>query len=53
MQNGSETGSLRGIVAFFLFALGTIFVAPLEAVLGLALCWLVGGSEAPDASTGE
>lgn len=45
MQTDSETGTLRGIIVFLLFTLGTIFIGPLEAVLGLALYWLVGDPE--------
>jgi hypothetical protein len=34
---------LRGIVVYVLFLLGSVFVGPLEAVVGLAAYWLLGG----------
>ncbi|QCC61790.1 hypothetical protein DVR14_24990 (plasmid) [Natrinema thermotolerans] len=37
--------SNHGLSAYFLFLLGAVFIGPLEAVLGLALYWLLGSQE--------
>jgi hypothetical protein len=42
MDATPSTGSLYDILVYLLFMLGAVFVGPLEAVLGLALYWLVG-----------
>ncbi|SER41459.1 hypothetical protein [Natrinema salaciae] len=34
-----------GMLVYFLFFLGAIFVGPLEAVLGLAAYWLLRGDD--------
>jgi hypothetical protein len=39
------SGSNRGLLAYFLFLLGAVLVGPLEAVLGLAVYWLLGGQK--------
>lgn len=35
----------HGLLAYLLFLLGAVFIGPLEAVLGLALYWLLGSRE--------
>ncbi len=37
--------SNHGLLAYFLFLLGAVFIGPLEAVLGLAFYWLLGSQE--------
>lgn len=45
MDNSLTNGSGRGMAAFSLFTLGTIFIGPLEAVVGLAAYILFSSSE--------
>lgn len=42
-----DEGDDYGLVVYFLVLLGTIFIGPLEAVLGLAAYWLL-TDEDPD-----
>lgn len=39
--------SNHGLLAYLLFLLGAVFIGPLEAVLGLALYWLLGRQQEP------
>lgn len=39
--------SNQGLLAYLLFLLGAVFIGPLEAVLGLALYWLLGRHGSP------
>ena len=48
MDNSPSNGSGRGMAAFFLFTLGTIFIGPLEAVVGLVAYALFSSSEQSD-----
>jgi hypothetical protein len=43
MPDSPSTDGSEGLLAYALFLLGGVFVGPLEAVLGLALYWLVRG----------
>jgi hypothetical protein len=40
-----STESGFGMLVYLLFLLGAVFIGPLEAVLGLALYWLLGDDE--------
>ncbi|WP_276249414.1 hypothetical protein [Haloarcula rara] len=43
MTDGTDdTGSISGVLVYAAFLLGSVFVGPLETVLGLAVYWLVG-----------
>ncbi|WP_204357298.1 hypothetical protein [Halogeometricum borinquense] len=41
MGRDTSDGSIRGVVAYGLFLLGAVFIGPLEAVVALALYWLL------------
>lgn len=48
MDNSSSNSSGRGIAAFFLFSLGSIFIGPLEAVIGLVAYAIFSSSQQSD-----
>ncbi|WP_324665666.1 hypothetical protein [Haloarcula sediminis] len=45
MDTSPSSESIFGMLVYFLFLLLAVFLGPLEAVLGLALYWLLGDDE--------
>ena len=45
MNTSPSTESMFGMLVYFLFLLAAVLLGPLEAVLGLALYWLLGDDE--------
>ncbi len=45
MDTSPFTESISGMLVYFLFLLVAVLLGPLEAVLGLALYWLLGDDE--------
>jgi hypothetical protein len=45
MTDDSDALDYSGVVVYLLFLIGTVFVGPLEAVVGLAVYWLFGSEE--------
>ena len=45
MDTSPSSESIFGMLVYFLFLLVAVFLGPLEAVLGLALYWLLGDDE--------